>query len=568
MRYRAARYQGDNTVSLHGGPIQITVERNAVGGWLTDRPVAVKIFSAVLLVALVGVVVGVLGITRMASLGDGLQQMKSQNVESMGHLATLRGGMAKMFRGMVQYASATVTPAAKVTAVEAIKDADAVINGALADYNASVGDSSVRQAPLKEFTDGWTAYQALRNVLILKEAPPSGFVAPTDTRAAYGNAANGMNGGIDALQAAESSEADKAALAGAASYQTARSMMILSLAIGLGLGLLMAFLVARAIRRQVASVGTALNMLADGDLAKPAEVQVRDEIGEMALAVNRARTGLADTVHAIVANSRTLDQGSQRLTGVTSRIAVSARETAAEANMVASAAGEVSANVSNVAAGSEQMGASIREISQNANDAAQVAAEAVSVVAATNQTVQKLGDSSAEIGNVVKVITSIAEQTNLLALNATIEAARAGDAGKGFAVVASEVKDLAQETARATGDISKRVEAIQADTANAVEAIARINDIISRINDYQLTIASAVEEQTATTSEMSRSVNEAAGGVANIATNVANVARSAQATNATLVEADSTVAELSGLASELLTIVSRFNLQAAPANHG
>jgi methyl-accepting chemotaxis protein len=546
-------------MSLHGEPIQITVRRNATGGWFADRPIAVKFFSTVLLVALVGVVAGVLGITRTANLGDALQQMKTQNVENMGHLATLRGGMAKMFRGLVQYSVASATPATKVTALAAIKAADAVINGSLAAYVAAVGDSAARQAPLKQFTEGWTSYQTLRNVLVLHEAAPAGFVPPTGT-AAYGVAANKMNDGIDALQAAESSEADKAAVAGAASYRSARSVVILSLAIGLALGLLLAFLVVRAIKRQVGSVGAALNALADGDLSKPAEVQIRDEIGAMAAAVNRARMGLAATVNAIVTNSRTLDQSSQRLAGVTGRIAVSARETAAEANVVASAAEEVSANVSSVAAGSEQMGASIREISQNANDAAQVAATAVTVVETTNQTVQKLGDSSAEIGNVVKVITAIAEQTNLLALNATIEAARAGEMGKGFAVVASEVKDLAQETARATGDISARVTAIQSDAASAVDAIAQINDIIARINDYQLTIASAVEDQTATTSEMGRSVTEAASGVANIAANVTNVARSAQATNATLVEADTTVAELSELASELLAAVSRFRI--------
>ena len=546
-------------MSLQDGPIQITVTRNALGGWLADRPIAVKIFSTVVLVALVGVLVGVLGISRMGNLGDGLQRMKTHNVGNMGDLATLRGGMAKMFRGMMQYASFP-TAAEKAKAVTATKVGDTVIDGALAAYTASIGASAVRQAPLTQFTEGWTTYRNLRNVAVFKEAPPSGYTMPANARAAYGEAATAMNDGIDALQAVESSEADRAAVAGAASYRSARSIMILSLAIGLGLGLLLAFLVARAIKRQAASVGTALNALADGDLAKPAEVQIRDEIGAMAAAVNRARIGLADTVHAIVASSQTLDHGSQRLAAVTGRIAVSAQQTAAEANLVATAAGDVSTNVSSVAAGSDQMGASIREISQNANDAAQVAAEAVTVVEATNQTVQKLGDSSAEIGNVVKVITSIAEQTNLLALNATIEAARAGDAGKGFAVVASEVKDLAQETARATGDISSRVEAIQADTVNAVEAIGRINTIIGRINDYQLTIASAVEEQTATTSEMSRSVNEAAGGVATIATNVANVANSAQATNLTLSEADTTVAELSGLASELMTAVSRFTI--------
>ena len=146
----------------------------------------------------------------------------------------------------------------------------------------------------------------------------------------------------------------------------------------------------------------------------------------------------------------------------------------------------------------------------------------------TNATVAKLGESSAEIGNVIKVITSIAQQTNLLALNATIEAARAGEAGKGFAVVANEVKELAKQTAKATEDISRKIEAIQNDTKGAVEAIAQIGKIINQINDIQNTIASAVEEQTATTGEISRNVAEAAKGSNEIAQNITGVAQAAQ----------------------------------------
>ena len=175
-------------------------------------------------------------------------------------------------------------------------------------------------------------------------------------------------------------------------------------------------------------------------------------------------------------------------------------------------AGDVASSVDTVAAGSSQMESAIREIATNATEAARVAGQAVTVAETTTRTVGKLGDSSQEIATVVKLINGIAEQTNLLALNATIEAARAGEAGKGFAVVASEVKELAQETARATEDISRRVEAIQADTAGAVDAIGQISSVIGEINDFQATIAAAVEEQTATTNEMNRNVAEAASG--------------------------------------------------------
>jgi methyl-accepting chemotaxis protein len=172
--------------------------------------------------------------------------------------------------------------------------------------------------------------------------------------------------------------------------------------------------------------------------------------------------------------------------------------------------------------------------------------------------VTKLGDSSAEIGDVVKVITSIAEQTNLLALNATIEAARAGEAGKGFAVVANEVKELAQETAKATEDIARRVQAIQGDTTEAVDAIGEIAAIVAQISDRQTTIASAVEEQTATTQEMSRSVAEAAGGTGQIAANITSVSTAADATTQALGQTRTAVDELSRMAADLRTTVARF----------
>ncbi|WP_299954725.1 methyl-accepting chemotaxis protein [uncultured Modestobacter sp.] len=178
----------------------------------------------------------------------------------------------------------------------------------------------------------------------------------------------------------------------------------------------------------------------------------------------------------------------------------------------------------------------------------------------TTRTVGKLGDSSQEIATVVKLINGIAEQTNLLALNATIEAARAGEAGKGFAVVASEVKELAQETARATEDISKRVEAIQGDTAGAVAAIEEISSVIGQINDYQATIAAAVEEQTATTNEMNRNVAEAASSSRSIATAISGLAAGTQQTNEGVAEAQRSAADLARMSDELQDAVRRFTV--------
>ena len=241
-------------------------------------------------------------------------------------------------------------------------------------------------------------------------------------------------------------------------------------------------------------------------------------------------TQLKQLETALNGTVQTLASAAQELTSVSQQMASNSEETASQASVVSAAAEQVSRNVGTVASAAEEMGASIKEIAKNANDAARVATSAVKVADKTNATVSKLGESSAEIGNVIKVITSIAQQTNLLALNATIEAARAGEAGKGFAVVANEVKELAKQTAKATEDIGRKIDAIQSDTKGAVEAIAQIGAIISQINDIQSSIASAVEEQTATTAEISRSVSEAALGSREIAQNVMGVAQAARST--------------------------------------
>jgi methyl-accepting chemotaxis protein len=265
---------------------------------------------------------------------------------------------------------------------------------------------------------------------------------------------------------------------------------------------------------------------------------------------------LKRVMEKVAQNATTLGSASEELAANSQQMVSNAEETATLAGVVSAAAEQVSKNVQTVATGTEEMSASIKEIAKNAQDAAKVAATAVRAAETTNATISKLGDSSAEIGKVIKVITSIAQQTNLLALNATIEAARAGEAGKGFAVVANEVKELAKETAKATEDISQKIEAIQSDTKMAVDAIAEIGTVINKISDYQNTIASAVEEQTATTNEISRNVTEAAKGSTEIAQNITGVATSAKSTTAGANDTQKAAGELSRMAAELQSIVT------------
>jgi methyl-accepting chemotaxis protein len=375
-----------------------------------------------------------------------------------------------------------------------------------------------------------------------------------DIQAANNISDDAVGSAEDTLAAA--SAAQQRALTDAIS--TARLVSLLFGAAGLAVVVALSVLTIRSITRPVSKVKASLEALARGDLTTATDVRSRDEVGQMAAALDTAQHSLREVLAVVASSAGAVAASSEELSASAGQISASAEETSAQSGVVAGAAEEVSRSVQTVAAGAEEMGASIREIASNAAEASSVADKAVTAAASTTATVAKLGESSTEIGNVVKVITSIAEQTNLLALNATIEAARAGEAGKGFAVVANEVKELAQETAKATEDIAKRVEAIQGDTAAAVTAIEEISEIVAQISDRQATIASAVEEQTATTQEMSRSVTEAASGSGQIAENITSVSSAAEATTEALGATRTAVDELSRMSAELRTAVGKF----------
>jgi len=306
-----------------------------------------------------------------------------------------------------------------------------------------------------------------------------------------------------------------------------------------------------------------LDALSNGDLTARTDLRSNDELGRMSAAIDRAATSLGTTISNIARNATAVGNASEELASVSQQLFGNAHETSTQSAVVSSASEEVHANVRLVAASAQEVGASIREVAHNTQEAAGVARTAVSVAERANTTVQQLGDSTQQIENVLEVITSIAEQTNILALNAEIEAARAGEAGKGFAVVANEVKELARETARATEDINRRIDAIRDNSREAVATIAEIVAIIERINATQTTIATAVEEQSAATAEITRSMGEAARGTAEIAETIGAVARSTESTSAGARETQRAANELAMMAAELQRMVGQFRGHAA-----
>ncbi|MDO5712489.1 MAG: methyl-accepting chemotaxis protein [Micrococcales bacterium] len=331
------------------------------------------------------------------------------------------------------------------------------------------------------------------------------------------------------------------------------SVAVSILVIGLLTGLL-----ARGLRRGLAQLGTSLHAMAAGDLTRGPQVSGNDELGDLAHWVRQTQDRVRGLVRGVGGAGVAVATAGQQLTAASQEFDSDTSDSSDRLEQASRAADDVAANIATVATGTEEMATSIREIARSANDAAGVAAQAVHVADATNSTVAKLGQSSIEIGNVVKTITTIAGQTNLLALNATIEAARAGEAGKGFAVVAGEVKELAQETGKATEDIGRRVEAIQLDTEAAVAAITQIAGIIAAINDSQATIASAVEEQTATTNEMGRNVTQAASGAAAIAGNLRDGNRASGESSGASDQTLRVALELTQRAQELAVLAGEF----------
>ena len=527
------------------------VKENPIRRWLADRSLNTKIMIIVASLTIVAAAVGLVAMQRMATLNNAVKLLYDDSFVSAQHLNTITSDVGTMHALALTYGQ---TPDPSVLAQ--IKPLDAVIDADNAAYRAT----TVNPALMDQTVFLWDKYVTARDAYL--KAADSGNATATvtarDTQLVPAIVRAKYNLQQLAVQESEAAKSNLAATA--ATYRSARLFVIIVLIAGLALATALGLIIGRGIIGRVRVVSDAIDRIADGDLTSRTATHSRDEVGRMGDQLDRATATLRSTISRISSSSQTLAGSAQEMAEASGRIAVNSAQTSTRAGQVSSAAEQVSANVASVAAGSEQMSASIREIATSAADAAGVARGAVEVAQSATSTVAKLGVSSGEVGNIVKVITSIAEQTNLLALNATIEAARAGEAGKGFAVVASEVKDLAQETAKATEEISSRIQAIQTDTSAAVEAIAQIAEVIERINAYSDTIASAVEEQTATTSEIGRSVAEAAGGSTEIAQTITGVAEAAQSTNQSVDESRRAAGELSHLADELQSLVSKFRV--------
>ena len=532
--------------------------RRGIVGLLGNRSVGVKITSAVLAVAFVGGLIGVLAIVKMATINASTTAVYSQTLE-MQTLAGLRNRFNQArIRSLDHFLAQSASDKARKD--EELATAERDVNASIAKFK-EFDLNATQRAALADFEAAWDGYQRLLNDKLLPLSQQHKLDEIARVRAAEATPlVTRAQKAIDTVVEATISESTVVNAEAAAGYSSGRTIMIVLIIAGVLVGVGIATFVARLITRPLGRSVAALRRIGDGDLTARVDVEFRDELGTLGTTLNGTVETMAAMISQVAGGARELASASGELSSVAVQLSSSAEETSAQADTVAAAAEQVSSNVQTVASGAEEMGASIGEISVNAGEAARVAASAAEVAQRTNDTVARLGESSLQISNVVKLITSIAEQTNLLALNATIEAARAGDAGKGFAVVAGEVKDLAQETAKATEDIAGRVNAIQAETQDAVAALVEITEVIDKVNSYASTIAAAVEEQTATTSEMARNVGQAAHGSGDIAATITSVAQAAQLTTAGAAATQNTAQQLAQISDVLQRSVAHYRV--------
>lgn len=360
-----------------------------------------------------------------------------------------------------------------------------------------------------------------------------------------------------------SEQIDESAMHFSAEAARARTTVMVGLIFSVLAAIVSTSLVIRTVRRRIRRILVSLRHVAAGDFTTSVEVDTHDELGEIAEAVNETVDRTGSTIATMSRSADQLSVAAQQLSALSEQMTSALEESAKQAASVSTTAQQVSASADSAASGAVEMGASIREIAASAHDGAMIAASAVEVTRDASNRMAALTESSTRIGDIVRLITSIAEQTNLLALNATIEAARAGDAGRGFAVVANEVKELANETAKATLEIGSRISTIQTDADEALTAMTQIQFIISQVNDRQTTIASAVEEQSVTTNEISLSVTQAAAGSGDIAATVSGLATATAEVSRGASSTRTHAEDLARMAEELTGIVGTFRYRDA-----
>ncbi|MGB8840334.1 MAG: methyl-accepting chemotaxis protein [Aliidongia sp.] len=553
---------------------------------VTRLPIRIRLPLAFGFVLLIVLILGGIGLNRLTTLDDSAADIRDNWLPSTGLAGELltRAGEVRIQQGRYILADQEVDRRAVERALErSIADTAEARKGFEADSTAADDDEPY----LREFDRQWTDYLGTNAKILAighdgdRKAAAALYSQANITFAAAVEAVkNDLNFNV--------TEGRKAGNRGADIYASTRIFFLSVLGVAILASVILGWSTVRSVATPIVAITIAMERLARHDLSAEIEgLDRRDEIGAMANAVAVFKANMIETgrlgeaqreaqqlkewratriteLNAAFDRSATgaldlLAAAATELRATSGDMAGTADRTTKQASAVAVAADEAAANVQTVAAATEELAASINEITQQVTKSSTIAGQAVREAERTGLTVTSLLDAAQKIGQVVQLINNIASQTNLLALNATIEAARAGEAGKGFAVVASEVKGLANQTARATEDITAQVLAMQHATQEAVEAIGRIDQTIAEMNEISTSIAAAMEEQGAATQEIARNVDQAATGTSAVSHNISEVIKAAGDTGtaaaAVLTAADQLSRQTEGLRADYQTFI-------------
>jgi len=513
----------------------------------------ILVLVGVVCVAAIGV--GLTAASSLGTLAGRTAELASLQRDVAAPVARVREQQA-VATGIVSQIALAGTPGLQSPWIARLGTTDTAIESDLAAVNAA-GIADLAGWP--EFVDSYGRWLTLRDEKLVPAAQSGDSTAYSTV---LGGTAEPLireyTAALDTVADDVTARMDAAASVAQAESRRALRTVLALIGVGVGMLVVVGLVTARSIRVSIQKVRRSLDAMADGDLTVATRLRAHDEIGQMAEALDTARTalqltlsGVADRAGRLAVTAADLARTAEVVTRETEQVTASTERMSREIQ-------EVTASVLGAADGSVGMSSAIAEISRHASAVAGFAHDAVVTSQRTAATVEELGESAAEIGAVVKTITAIAQQTNLLALNATIEAARAGESGKGFAVVAGEVKDLARESALAAEEIGRRIEENRRQTAAAVEAISAISGVIHRIGDDQGTIATAVGQQMATTGEMSAAMKVAATASNDVAHGVRAVAESSQNAGAEAERMRETVDEVARMSVELSQQIAVF----------